>query len=457
MGDILASGAIRATSTSSGIEQPDADSEPPPPACPKCDGAGFVRQSRPVGHPEFGQAVPCRCSEAEAEDERQARLQRYSNLGPLTKLTFAAVEPDRSPPFAEAFRTARAYARDPQGWLVLWGRSGTGKTALAAAMATDRIASGQPALYLVVPDLLDHLRAAYQPDADLPYQRLFDQVRNALFLILDDVDAGNPTPWAQEKFFQLLNHRFMAELPTVILTSHPPSELPDRLSSRLGNERLVRIQSLEASAASAYRQIGGMTEERLQQVTFDRFKPEGHELIGEEAANLTEAYRTARRYAEQPEGWLTFIGANGCGKTHLAAAIAGARLAAGDAVYFAVVPDLLDYLRSTFDPSSSASYDEVFEALRTGPFLILDDLGAHSTSPWAEEKLYQIFSYRYIHSLPTVITTNCNLEDLDDRLASRLLDYQQALVFRIQVADYRTGTIGRRETGRRGARPRRRR
>ena len=62
-------------------------------------------------------------------------------------------------------------------WLALVGSPGTGKTSLGAALANDRIARGKAALYVVAPDLLDHLRAAYRKDADVPYPHLFEQVR----------------------------------------------------------------------------------------------------------------------------------------------------------------------------------------------------------------------------------------------------------------------------------------
>ena len=110
-------------------------------------------------------------------------------------------------------------------------------------------------------------------------------------------------------------------------------------------------------------------------------------------------------------------------------------------MYFAIVPDLLDHLRSTFNPDNPVTYDDVFEAVRTASLLILDDLGAHTTSSWAQEKLYQIFSYRYINELPTVITTNLNPADLDNRLASRLLDTQLGLVYRIIAPDFRSGSL----------------
>ena len=90
-----------------------------------------------------------------------------------------------------------------------------------------------------------------------------------------------------------------------------------------------------------------------------------------------------------PHGWLVLLGGYGAGKTHLAAAIANQRVKLGHPVLFVVVPDLLDYLRATFSPSSDAGLDERMETIREIPLLILDDLGAHNSTPWAQEKLFQ--------------------------------------------------------------------
>lgn len=413
------------------------------PACPECGDAGFVRRAVPPGHPDFGRAFPCGCAENEAQEEQQARLQRYSNLGRLATVTFASLKAHRSKAFADAWAKAKEYADSPEGWLVLYGRSGSGKTSLGAAMANERIAQGRPALYVIAPDLLDHLRAAYAADADLPYPRLFEQVRNAPFLIIDDLDAQNPTAWAQEKFFQILNFRSNQRLPTVILLTRVPAAFQQSFALPLTDVGRVQVYSLDSQERGAYRQIGGMIRERLNAFTFQAFNPNGRgALSATEAENLQRALGMTRSFARDGQGWITLWGGIGCGKTHLAAAIALERLAAGDDVYFAVVPDLLDHLRASYSPNTPTGYDEVFEGVRTAGLLILDDFGAHSTTPWAEEKLYQIFSYRYINALPTVITTNVDLLDrkvIPDRIASRLMDSSISNVFRIDAPDFRSG------------------
>ncbi len=410
-----------------------------------------MRRKREPGDPEFGRALPCDCAKRESEGKRQARLQRYSHLGRLAQVTFEQLDLKRAATFEHAASAARAFARrddEESHWLLLWGRAGSGKTALGAAMANDRIARGQPALYMVAPDLLDHLRAAYKADAGIPYPALFEQVRNAPFLILDDLDASNLTAWADEKLFQLLNHRENSGLPTVVLCSKAPDALEGTMGSLLG--RIPRVQQFRvdgemepSSGAGAYRQIGGMTRDRLERFTFERFRVEGRGLTQEDADSLQLIRSVLRDWAQEPQGWITLMGPTGTGKTHLAAAIVLERLARGDGVFFAVVPDLLDYLRRTYSPDNPETYDEVLDALRGVDLLLLDDLGAHSTTPWAREKLYQLFSYRYLQSLPTIITTNVAPDDLDPRLASRLFDHQQNKVYEIDTRDYRTGTPAR--------------
>ena len=44
--------------------------------------------------------------------------------------------------------------------------------------------------------------------------------------------------------------------------------------------------------------------------------------------------------------------------------------------------------------------DDRFTAIRGAFLLVLDDLGTENTTPWAREKLYQIFNHRYVERLP---------------------------------------------------------
>lgn len=150
-----------------------------------------------------------------------------------------------------------------------------------------------------------------------------------------------------------------------------------------------------------------------------------------------EAFTAAREFARNPEGWLYLRGGVGIGKTHLAVAAALEIRERTGSVLFAVVPDLLDHLRTTFDPSRGVAYDDRFTAIRGVFLLVLDDLGTENTTPWAREKLYQIFNHRYVERLPTIVTSNQTHDKIDERILSRLLDIHLTRDVLIDTEDYR--------------------
>ena len=144
LGDILrriSARSIARTTNGGGAAHPPETAEAD--RCATCNGSGWVTRRMPVGHPDFGQAVPCpSCRNDEESPARRDSLRRYSNLGALSSVTIAATrtegpltDPGARRMFAESFAQAVAYAEDPQGWLVLTGPSGSGKTHLAAAIA----------------------------------------------------------------------------------------------------------------------------------------------------------------------------------------------------------------------------------------------------------------------------------------------------------------------------------
>jgi DNA replication protein DnaC len=180
----------------------------------------------------------------------------------------------------------------------------------------------------------------------------------------------------------------------------------------------------------------------MEDMTFDSFDLREDDLPPDERANLSRVFELCQDYANLPEGWLVLTGEYGCGKTHLAAAMANTRSAMGLPALFVVVPDLLDHLRATFSPTSQMRFDKRFEEVRTAPFLVLDDLGTESASPWAQEKLYQLFNHRYNARLPTVITMSQPVDAVDPRLRTRMLDVARCTVFGIIAPSYR-GSVKR--------------
>lgn len=411
-----------------------------------CNGSGFFDLDVPVGHPDFSKVFRCPNNPVEQDNARQAKLRELSNLGAFAEKTFAnfsleghALSASELESLRQAHRMAIQFAEFPHHkWLVLQGTYGCGKSHLAAAIGNERLSHGDLVLFITAPDLLDHLRGAFSPGAE-PYDRTFDRIRSADLLILDDLGVENPSEWAKEKLFQLLNHRYNERLPTVITTNTDLDMLDPRLRSRMLDIDVVRHATI---TAPDYRSAQKNQHEQLSELylyrgygfqTFDTRTG----CFADEAQSLERALLTAQDYAARGTGWLVLMGDSGTGKTHLAAAIANLTAQRAGEVMFVTAADLLDHLRKTFNPSSPVSFDDQFQQVKNTPFLVLDDLATtDSSKAWAREKLVQIIKHRYVKQLPTVITTTVNLEMLDSQVRTRLMDRRLCQMFYINARPY---------------------
>jgi len=131
------------------------------------------------------------------------------------------------------------------------------------------------------------------------------------------------------------------------------------------------------------------------------------------------------------------MGEPGCGKTHLASAIAHESKQRGEQVLFVTASELLDHLRVTFYPGSNVSYDKRLAELKQASLLVLDSLIIDkSLSSWARDKLFDILLYRFDHNKSTVITTSQPLNEMDLRLKSRATNVSRSEIVAITAPSY---------------------
>ena len=426
--------------------EPADPDERPAPSCSDCLDRRWVAPTErlPVDHPDFGKAVPCHCQSQMTAEGRTSRLRRYANMGALSDLTFDTLSLDEWPDGSEhsrllraAIEAAREYAGDPVGWLVLTGPNGAGKTHLAASIANSCIERGQAVFFVHVPNLLDDLRSTYAPTSELSYSDLFEQVNDAPLLVMDGLGAQSPTPWAQEKLQQIFNHRANSKLPTVVTTAADLAELDPYITARIANRRTGRVLPVAEAPEPSSQQLGGLPATLRARMTFKSFDTRGKNPSAAQRSSIEAAYDAALSYAATLDGWLTFFGDTGVGKTHLAVAIANHCLEQGRDVYFAFVPELMDHLRQTYQPGSGLAYDRVFDDVKNAPLLILDDLGGEYRTDWAHEKLYQIIVHRHNLQLPTVITSPTALSEVSGPITSRIQDPSSGLLLRLDAPDFR--------------------
>ena len=200
-----------------------------------------------------------------------------------------------------------------------------------------------------------------------------------------------------------------------------------RMDYPLGHEKFGKLESCvcrakDVAQGARSRLFALSNLDRLSHLSFENFIPSGNKkakfMTPQEAESLHEAYEISEKFAELQTGWLLLEGGYGCGKTHLAAAIANYSVNHGIPTLFITVPDLLDSLRFAYaDPETT--FEQRFEEIRNANLLIMDDFGTQNATGWAQEKLFQIINYRYTNKLPTVITTNLMLDQIEGRIRSR--------------------------------------
>ncbi len=214
----------------------------------------------------------------------------------------------------------------------------------------------------------------------------------------------------------------------------------------LGHEKFGKVEACVCrasdKAASARERLYALSSlEHLRHLTFENFRATGnpkakHVISQPEQESLNRALEACQSFARDLDGWMLLEGTYGCGKTHLAAAIANEVVSRGIPTLFITVPDLLDSLRMSYN-SPETTFETRFNDIRKADLLVMDDFGTQNATGWGQEKLFQIINYRYINKLPTVITTNLILDEIEGRIRSRLQDEEMVTHLRILTLDYR--------------------
>ena len=131
----------------------------------------------------------------------------------------------------KAWLYCKEYAADPKAtpFLTLFGGYGAGKTHLAISIAQR---ADLQVVWANCTDLFSYLKTRFKIDFDDEVER----IKTAQLLVLDDLGANRFTPWADEKLYEIVNHRHQERLPTVITTNFSPygdNPIDGKLLSRM--------------------------------------------------------------------------------------------------------------------------------------------------------------------------------------------------------------------------------
>ncbi|MFA5897997.1 MAG: ATP-binding protein [Hyphomicrobium sp.] len=200
------------------------------------------------------------------------------------------------------------------------------------------------------------------------------------------------------------------------------------------------------------RAISGVVGRKYLECTLDTFRAASQ--------GQRDALAAAKEFSSSPSGFLFLHGKPGVGKTHLAVGIfrdhaktLRSRYREGmperDRDYFSeadfwTVPELLLHLRSQI--GNDVGEEEAIAPLLKSKLLILDDLGAEKMTDWVRQAFYVVISRRERDELPTVITSNLSLGEIEARIGDERITSRIGGAAKIIRMDGQDGRLASRKT-----------
>ena len=192
--------------------------------CPKCRNRGVIAFPREDGS-IFTRECNCMTIRRCVWEMEKSGLKNS-----IRAMTFDAY--NATEPWQQILKNgARDYAEKPEGWLLLCGQSGCGKTHLCTAVCRQQLYNGQQVRYMPWRDKIATVKAL---SLDSPQRTLLmDSWKQAQILYIDDLyktgrgpeGTEHPTGADVNLAFEIINYRYINHLPTIISTEKMPQEL----------------------------------------------------------------------------------------------------------------------------------------------------------------------------------------------------------------------------------------
>ena len=192
--------------------------------CKKCRNRGFVAA---VG--ESGNLISREC---DCMPMRKCiwQMERSGLKNIIRDMTFEAFTVKE--PWQNTLKEgAKEYANDPKGWLMMGGQPGCGKTHLCVAVCRELLLRGESLFYMPWREHISQLKSL---PFDSPVRtELMEKCKNTPWLYIDDLyktgrdgeGRAQPTATDISLAFEILNHRYVNRMPTILSSERTPQEL----------------------------------------------------------------------------------------------------------------------------------------------------------------------------------------------------------------------------------------
>lgn len=194
--------------------------------CPRCKDTGIIPiDAKDIMDVDCRRVCYCSCQ----EQKQIEKLFESSQITPaFRQKTLENYTTDKTPIAKDMLKCGKLYLENyKKGWLVLLGEPGSGKSHISLAVGNELIKQGVPTLYFQHVEGMKELVNLIREDKSLTDK--ISAMKQVDFLIWDDLfkPTGDklPTPFSIDTAFEVLNYRYLNQLPTAINSERTAKEL----------------------------------------------------------------------------------------------------------------------------------------------------------------------------------------------------------------------------------------
>ena len=157
---------------------------------------------------------------------------------------------------AEASKTIRYWFQNLDkmmdegiGLYISSSTKGSGKTRMVASIANElMIESGYPVKFATSIQILTEIRSTWDKASGTSESRLLNQLTSIKVLVLDDFGTETVKDWIGERFYHIINERYVRNLPTIYTSNKRLDKLDydDRITNRI-LEKTIQVVFPEES------------------------------------------------------------------------------------------------------------------------------------------------------------------------------------------------------------------
>lgn len=206
------------------LEHPPGISLPVRYKCSKCRDTGFIYRTDDLGY-----EVACRC-ECFAIRQAEKMMKRSGISAEFQKKTFDNFKTRNNPQLSNAKVKAMQYVKNfaqmehgRYNSIMFCGQVGAGKTHLGTAICGELMNSGVAVIYMAYRNAVTKIKQNIIDEE--VYNRELKQYTSARVLYIDDLLKGRLTETDINIMYELVNYRYMNNMPVIISTEKAPEDL----------------------------------------------------------------------------------------------------------------------------------------------------------------------------------------------------------------------------------------